>query len=121
MKMDYEKAYKETIEQLYIVQSQMLGFERKEERMDMLFDFSAFIEEYGVDLKKMPKQSEKAKSFMKKLIGYFNRYGEFYFAEVISRRKQFLLEKELLEAYSAINALKAENEKLLKSLEFSNL
>lgn len=109
--MDYKKTYNETLEQLYLIQGELLKFQDREERLDLLFKFSLMIDQYILNFEQSEK-TEKQQLFLKNLMALFNRYGEFYVSEIISRRKLFLVEKELFEARQAILLLKEENEKL---------
>lgn len=123
--MDYKKAYEETLTQLYLAHDKIVGYKRKEERLDMLFKFRDIIDHYGAKLEanklKTTNQQfiDEAETFYHNLIIIFNHYGSFYISELIARRELYRSQKLLSETQNKLLEANEEIEKLRKSLNFT--
>ena len=121
--MKFEKKYKETLAQLYLIEEQLLRYQT-EDRIDLLFKFRDMIDKYKRDIesavskKTKPEYIENAQTFYNNLITIFNQYGSFYISEIIARRELVLKEKELFAAHETILEQKKEIEKLTQTINF---
>lgn len=125
--MDYEKAYKETFEEYYLLNQQIIDFKREDERFDVIFDFRTFIGEYETKLAEMEikkgkdrneKEIDRLKVFISRLMSFYNTYGMFYYRQKIYARKLQLRDKEFLDLQMAVAELKKENEILKQMNDF---
>ncbi len=113
-KANYHKKYKETIATLALVYGQLDFYERQEKKVLKLLDFTAYIEELGVQVKAMPdgENKEKAKERIKRLIEIHNTYSEFYFSQLVHRLKEAEVQKQYHELLQTHKELHDEYEKL---------
>lgn len=114
--MNYEQEYIKTVEQLYLVEEQLTGYRDREEKLDMLFRVRDLIDRLIADRKHGVETCEEV--VLQSLVGIFNRYGEFYFSELLARRELKVKDVDLLAAQEMILAQKEEIEKMKQSLEF---
>lgn len=111
--MDYEKAYHETIEQLYLVTSRLSRHEQQNELLAVLWEYKAFLDEFATQVEQLPTERKtKAKNHIMQLYKYYNMYADFYMEGIVYRLKSAKLEKQLHDLALRCKELEEENLKL---------
>jgi len=122
--MDYQKSYKETLDQYYLLNLEILSYKREDEKFDIIFDFFALIGKYEEKLIKMKiakednKEILRLEGFISRLMNIYNHFGIFYYHEKINARKLFKVQQELIELQAVVTKLVKENNTLKKINEF---
>jgi len=122
--MDYQKSYKETLDQYYLLNLEILSYKREDEKFDIIFDFFSLIGKYEEKLIKMKIAKDnnteivRLEEFISRLMNIYNHFGIFYYHEKINARKLSKTQKELIELQAVVLELVKENEILKKINEF---